>query len=156
MLTIILSLCAALGFSISDICSKYLLENGLSNLQYLFWSHGVLFLSLTILFMIIGTSYSLKFLTNGDGYNQLFKLPSGKLLLILLLATITSFMGLVVLIYAFKIAKNIGYISAVVGTTSLITFILSWLFFGKKPELIGILGALSILFGVYLISKCDN
>jgi drug/metabolite transporter (DMT)-like permease len=156
MLTIILSLCAALGFSISDICSKYLLEEGISNLQYLFWSHGILFLTLTVLFMIIGTKYSLKFLTNGDGYDKLFKIPTGKLLLILLLATLTSFLGLVILIYAFKISKNIGYISAVVGTTSLITFVLSWLVFGKTPEMLGILGALFILFGVYLISKCDN
>ena len=156
MLTIILSLFAALGFSISDICSKYLLENGISNLQYLFWSHGVLFLGFTILFMIIGTKFSLKFLTNGDNYSNLTKLPSGKLLLVLLLATITSFLGLIVLIYAFKIAKNIGYISAVVGTTSLITFLLSWLIFDKQPEAIGLLGAIFILFGVYLISKCEN
>ena len=156
MFTIILSLCAALGFSISDICSKYLLENGVSNLQFLLWGHGILFVLLTILFMIIGTKYSLKFLTNGDGYNKLVQLPKGNLLLILFLATITSFLGLVLLIYAFKISKNIGYISAVVGTTSLITFILSWVVFGKTPEMIGILGALFILFGVYLISKCDN
>ena len=63
MLYIFLALFAALGFSVSDICSKYLLNNGVSNLQFLFWAHGIAFVLLTLLFIIIGTQFSLKFLT---------------------------------------------------------------------------------------------
>ena len=156
MLYIFLALLAALGFSVSDICSKYLLNNNISNLQFLFWAHGIGFIILTLLFMIIGTNLSLKFLTNGDTYKKLLKFPDGKLGSILILSTLASFFGLVALIYAFKISDNIGYTSAVVGTVTMITFFLSWLVFGKKPELKGLFGAGLILFGVYLISLCNN
>lgn len=156
MLYIFLALYAALGFSISDISTKYLLDNGVSNLQYLFWAHGILFLALTILLIIVGSKYSLKELTNGDKYFNLTKFPSGKLGGLILFSTLFSFSGLLVLIYAFKISKNIGYTASIVGTTSLMTFFFSWLLFNKKPQFIGLLGSVSILFGVYLISKCDN
>ncbi len=156
MLYIFLALYAALGFSISDICTKYMLDNGISNLQYLFWAHGILFITLTIILIIIGTNYSLKPLTNGHSYLDIAKFPRGKLGWIIVLSTLFSFSALVGLIYAFKISKNIGYTSAIVGTTSLMTFFFSWLFFNSKPQLIGIIGAISILFGVYLISRCDN
>ncbi len=156
MLYIFLALFAALGFSVSDICSKYLLNNGVSNLQFLFWAHGIAFVLLTLLFIIIGTQFSLKFLTNGDKYKKLLSYPKGKLGLVLILSSLASFFGLVALIYAFKISDNIGYTSAVVGTVTMITFFLSWLIFNKTPEIKGLLGAALILFGVYLISKCKN
>ena len=156
MLYIFLSLFAAFGFSVSDICSKYLLNKGISNLQFLFWAHGIAFLVLTLLFMLIGKKYSLNFLTNGDNYNKLVSYPKGKLGLILLLSALASFFGLVALIYAFKISDNIGYTSAIVGTVTMITFFLSWIVFGKVPEIKGLVGAALILFGVYLISKCNN
>ncbi len=94
MLYIFLSLFAAFGFSVSDICSKYLLNKGISNLQFLFWAHGIAFLVLTLLFMLIGKKYSLNFLTNGDNYNKLVSYPKGKLGLILLLSALASFFGL--------------------------------------------------------------
>lgn len=156
MLYIFLSLFAALAFSISDISSKFLLNKGISNLQYLFWAHGVAYVLLVLLFMVIGTFFSLKFLTNGDKYKKLLSYPSGKLGGILILSALASFFGLVALIYAFKISDNIGYTSAIVGTVTMITFFLSWIVFGKKPEMIGLVGAGLILFGVYLISLCEN
>ena len=156
MLYILLALYSALAFSLSDLTTKYLLDNGISNLQYLFWGHGILYFILTLVFIFFGTKYSFNSITNGDKYSDLIKYPSGKLGLIIILSTLFSFTGLLVLIYAFKISNNIGYTSAIVGTTSLITLILSWVLFNKKPQFIGIIGVISILFGVFLISKCDN
>ena len=156
MLYILLSLLAAFCFSVSDISSKYLLNNNISNLRFLFWAHGVGFVILTLLFMTVGINYSLQFLTNGDDYKTLLQFPKGKTAWILILSTLASFFGLVALIYAFKISDNIGYTSAVVGTVTMITFFLSWLVFGKVPQIKGLIGAALILFGVYLISLCDN
>lgn len=156
MLYIFLALLAAFGFSVSDICSKYLLNQGISNLQFLFWAHGIAFVVLTLVFMLIGRRYTLKFLTNGDNYKELLSYPKGKLGWILVLCSLASFFGLVSLIYAFKISDNIGYTSAVVGTVTMITFFLSWIVFGKKPQLKGLIGAVLILFGVYLISTIKN
>jgi drug/metabolite transporter (DMT)-like permease len=156
MLYIFLALLAAFGFSVSDICSKYLLNQGISNLQFLFWAHGIAFVVLTIVFMLIGRRYTLKFLTNGDNYKELLSYPKGNLGWVLVLCSLASFFGLVCLIYAFKISDNIGYTSAVVGTVTMITFFLSWIVFGKKPQLKGLIGAVVILFGVYLISTIKN
>ncbi len=156
MLYIFLALFAAFAFSVSDVSSKYLLNNGVSNLQYLLWGHGFIYVFFTLLFMIIGTVYSLKFLTNGDKYSKLLSFPKGKLGPVILLSGLASFFGLVALIYAFKISDNIGYTSAVVGTVTMITFFLSWIIFNKTPQLIGLLGSGLILLGVYLISKCEN
>jgi drug/metabolite transporter (DMT)-like permease len=156
MLYIYLALLSALGFSLSDICSKYLLDSGVSNLQYLLWGHGLLYIVITICAIFLASHFSFKALTNGDKIPNIFRLPKGKLGVIVILASIFSFVGLVSLIYAFKISDNIGYTSAVVGTVSLITFFFSWILFDKKPEGIGLFGALLILAGVYLISRCKN
>jgi len=156
MLYIFLALLAAFGFSVSDICSKHLLNHGISNLQFLFWSHGVAYVVLTLIFMFIGRKFTIKFLTNGDNYNQLLSYPKGNLAWILALCSLASFFGLVCLIYAFKISDNIGYTSAVVGTVTMITFFLSWIVFGKKPQFKGLVGAGLILIGVYLISTIKN
>ena len=156
MLYIFLALLAAFGFSVSDICSKYLLNHGVSNLQFLFWAHGIAFVVLTLTFMIIGQKFSINFLTNGDNYSKLLSYPKGNLSWIIILCSLASFFGLVCLIYAFKISDNIGYTSAVVGTVTMITFFLSWIVFGKKPKLKGLIGAGLILFGVYLISTIKN
>ena len=156
MLYIFLSLFAALAFSVSDISSKYLLNQGISNLQYLFWAHGIAYLILTLVFMFIGTRLSVKFLTNGDKYKKLLSFPRGKNGIVLIISALGSFFGLVALIYAFKISDNIGYSSAIVGTVTMITFFLSWIVFGKIPEMIGLVGSALILFGVYLISLCEN
>ena len=156
MLYIFLALLAAFGFSVSDICSKYLLNHGISNLRFLLWAHGIAYVVLTLVFMIIGRKFKIKFLTNGDNFKQLLDYPRGNLGWILILCSVASFFGLVSLIYAFKISDNIGYTSAVVGTVTMITFFLSWIVFGKKPQLKGLIGAGLILFGVYLISTIKN
>lgn len=156
MLYIYLALFSALGFSLSDLCSKYLLDNGISNLQFLFYSHGVIFVSLCIISILLVSFLSIGVLTNGNKYLDVVKFPTDKRGLILISASTISFVALISLIYAFKISKNIGYTVAIVGTTSLFTLILSRVIFGHKIQLIGLIGALLIISGVFLISKCNN
>ena len=149
MLYIYLALFSALTFSLSDITTKYLLDNGVSNLQYLFWGQGMIYILLTILTIIFATIYSYNILTNGEPLLNVIKYPPGKLGLVIFVSTIFSFMGLLSLIYAFKISKNIGYTASIVGTTSLMTFFFSWLFFNKKAELKGLIGAVNIIWCVF-------
>lgn len=156
MLYIYLALFAALCFSLSDITTKFLLNNGVSNLQYLFWCQGLIYILLTLATLILAVKYSFKFLTNGDNAITVLGFPTGKVGVFMVITTIFSFCGLMALVYAFKISNNIGYTSAIVGTTSLMTFFFSWLIFNKTPELIGLIGALMIVTGVFLISRCNN
>lgn len=156
MLYIYLALFSALTFSLSDITTKYLLDNNVSNLQYLFWGQGIIYILLILTTIIFATFYSYNILTNGEPLLNVVKYPPGKLGIIIVVSTIFSFLGLLSLIYAFKISNNIAYTASIVGTTSLMTFFFSWLFFKKKAEFKGLLGGILILFGVYLISKCDN
>ena len=156
MLYIYLALFSALGFSLSDLCSKYLLDNGISNLQFLFYSHGIIFVSLCIISILIVSFFSIGILTNNNKYLEVVNFPKDKRGLILVIASTISFLALISLIYAFKISKNIGYTVAIVSTTSLFTLFLSRLIFGHKIQLIGLLGVLLIVSGVFLISKCNN
>jgi len=156
MLYVYLALLSAFGFSLSDITSKYLLNHGISSLRYLFWCHGLIYLFFVVLAMILAAKFSLNFLTNKDSYTQILTFPKGKLGALMIFATIVSLCSLISLLYAFKISDNIGYTSALVGTTAMITFLLSWLIFNKKPEPIGLIGAALIFTGVFLISKVKN
>lgn len=156
MLYIYLSLLAALFFSLSDISTKVLLNNGVSNLQYLFWSQGILYIFITLIALYFATYFSIKFLTNGDSATKVLSIPSMKIGFYMVITTLFSFCGILSLVYAFKISDNIGYTSSIVGTTALMTFFFAWLIFGKKPEAIGLLGAILIIAGVFLISRCKN
>lgn len=156
MLYIYLSLLAALFFSLSDISTKVLLNNGVSNLQYLLWSQGILYIFITLIALYFATYFSIKFLTNGDSATKVLSIPSMKIGFYMVITTLFSFCGILSLVYAFKISDNIGYTSSIVGTTALMTFFFAWLIFGKKPEAIGLLGAILIIAGVFLISRCKN
>ena len=46
------SLLGAFFLSISDIASKYAIDNKVSNLTYVTWSHGVLYVVVLIIFKI--------------------------------------------------------------------------------------------------------
>ena len=156
MLYIYLALFSAFGFSISDLCSKYLFDNNVSNLQFLFWGHGILYLTLSILAIIIMSYLSIGYFTNNKKYLDVFKFPSGSKGGILILATIASFLGLLSLLYAFKISINIAYTSAIVSTASLITLLINRIVFKKKIKLSGLLGIVLIISGVYCISRTQN
>lgn len=73
-----------------------------------------------------------------------------------LLAGLFGFFALITINYAFTKSNNIGYTVALISTTILITLIISCLFFNKPLETRGIIGILTILIGVYLISTCNN
>ena len=47
------SLLGAIFLSISDVASKYALDNKISNLTYVTWSHGVLYVVLLTIFIIL-------------------------------------------------------------------------------------------------------
>ena len=76
--------------------------------------------------------------------------------LIIIISSVISYIGLLSLIFAFKISKNIGYTSAIVGTTSLITLILSVIILKHSVEWKGVVGVLLVVAGVYFISQTDN
>jgi hypothetical protein len=104
MLYIYLALLSAFGFSISDLCSKYLFDNNVSNLQFIFWGHGILYIILTILAVIVSSYVSIGYFTNNKKYLDVFKFPSGNKGCIIILATIASFLALLSLLYSFKIS----------------------------------------------------
>lgn len=157
MLYIYLALISAICFSTSDICSKYLFNNSISNLQYLFWAHGILYIILSVLTILVCSYLSIGLFTNNKTYLDVIKFPKlFKNRLVLIFGTVSSFIGLLVLMYSFKISKNIGYTVGLVGTTSLFTLILSSLIFKKSINPFGLLGVILIISGVFFISKCEN
>ena len=156
MLYIYLALVSAFCFSLSDICSKYLIDNGISNMKFLFWAHGIIFTVLGSIAVFIASYYSLNYLTNKEKYLNVIKFPMNKKGLIIIISSVISYIGLLSLIFAFKISKNIGYTSAIVGTTSLITLILSVIILKHGIEWKGVVGVLLVVTGIYFISQTDN
>ena len=156
MLYLLLALIAALGFSLSDICVKYVIDNGVSNFQYLFWSHGVMYAILFFLLIFVLMYIPMKFLTNKKKLSENITLPKGKKGALVLLSGVLAFSAMVLVIYAFKISKNIAYTVAVISTTSVFTLIFSSILLGHQINFYGTLGILFILIGVFFISKCDN
>ena len=156
MIYIWLALFSALAFSISDITSKYLFNNGISNFQLLFWTHGVLYILFTLIGILITSLLSVGIFSNNKTFLDVIKLPSLKLSTVLLLCSIFSFLGMLTLVYTFKKSKNIGLIVPLVGTTSLFTLLLSRLIFKIKIPFIGLVGAILIITGIFCISKCPN
>ena len=72
------------------------------------------------------------------------------------MAGLFGFLALLTINYAFSKSNNIGYTVALISTTSLITLIISNIFFNKPLETKGTIGILTILIGVYLIATCNN
>lgn len=146
---ILAALSGAFLLSLSDLCSNYALENGLTNLKHTFWSHGVVYL-IAILVAIYLMSEKGKIVNN-------IKFPENKKAgWASMMAGMFGFMALLTINYAFSHSKNIGYTVALISTTSLITLILSYLVFNKPLETKGTIGIFTILIGVYLISTCNN
>ena len=146
---------SALLLSISDICTKYALNNKINNINYIFWSHGVIYLLCLILLICLLYFKPIPLLTNTNNILENIKYPNKKGIYVLL-SGIFGFLALITIIYSFKISKNIGYSVAIISSTCLFTLIFNRIFFDNKIEFIGVIGVISILFGGYLISKCDN
>ena len=153
---IILALVSALMLSLSDILTKYALNNGKSSFEYIFWSHGVIYVICIIALLVILKYKKIKSLTNNDSINSMVKLKFDKTRYAILLSGIIAFLALITIIYTFSISKNIGYTVAIISTTALFSYIISYFLFNSKIDIKGFLGILLIIFGVYLISTCPT
>mgnify|MGYP001251600999 CR=1 FL=1 len=157
---ILLCIIGALLLSISDLCSKYALNNGVSNVNFLFWSHGITYFVCLIILVTVTYYFSLHFLSNNKKNNNIYELiklnKNNKLNYACIISGIFAFLALIVIIYSFSLSKNIGYNVAIISSTCLFTLLLSILFFKAKIELNGIIGVILILLGIFFISKTSN
>lgn len=159
------ALLGAVFLSISDIASKYAIDNKVSNLTYITWSHGVLYVVVLTIFIILCLKYQWKkFILyskeSNSRYKTLYnilKLPNDwKSIVSVILGGIFGFLALIIIIMAFQRSVNIGYTVAVISTTSAITAILTWLIFKVKLNFFGILGICLIISGCFLIGKSED
>ena len=153
---ILFALLSALFLSISDILSKYALDQGKSNFEYIFWSHGIIYV-LCIIILLVYLSYNpLKLLLNNNKIKDILKIEFNNTRYAIILSGIFGFLALITIIYTFKISKNIGYTVALISTTCLFSLLFSYYFFGAPINKIGLLGILFIFIGVCLIGNCGN
>ena len=143
------ALSGALLLSLSDLCTNYALENGLTNLKHTFWSHGVVYLIAII--VAIGVMSKKGQITSNIKFPENKKAGSASLM-----AGLFGFLALLTINYSFSHSNNIGYTVALISTTSVITLVLSNILFNKPLETKGTIGIFTILIGVYLISTCNN
>ena len=160
------SLLGAIFLSISDIASKYAIDNKISNLTYVIWSHGVLYIVILIIFIILCLKYQWKYFilhssekstSQSKTLYDILKLPNDwKSIGSVILGGVFGFLALVIIIMAFQRSVNIGYTVAIISTTSAITAILAWLIFKIKLNVYGIIGICLIITGCFLIGKSEN
>jgi len=153
---IFFALLSALLLSFSDILAKYSLDKGTSNFEYIFWSHGIIYLACIIILLIYLKYNPLKLLLNKDKIKDILKLEFNMTRYAIILSGIFGFLALITIIYTFKISQNIGYTVAVISTTCLFSLILSYFFIGSPINSKGLFGIVFILIGVYLIGNCGN
>ena len=153
---IFFALLSALLLSFSDILAKYSLDKGTSNFEYIFWSHGIIYLACIIILLIYLKYNPLKLLLNKDNIKDILKLEFNTTRYAIILSGIFGFLALITIIYTFKISQNIGYTVAVISTTCLFSLILSYFFIGSPINSKGLFGIVFILIGVYLIGNCGN
>ena len=159
---IFFALFGAFLLSISDILSKNALDDNVSNINFIFWSHGVVYIFCIIALLLICLFVKPEFLLgeNADSVMKISEIISmsknKKTMLSILFSGLIAFFSLLTIIYSFKISENIGYTTAIVSSTCLFTLIFSVFFLKSKIELKGILGCLLIVIGVVLISNCSN
>tara|TARA_B100001142_G_C14152414_1_gene585080 strand:- start:333 stop:815 length:483 start_codon:yes stop_codon:yes gene_type:complete len=153
---IFFALLSALLLSFSDILTKYALDKGKSNFEYIFWSHGVIYIACIIILLLYLKFNPLKLLLNKDKIKDILKIEFNSTRYAIVLSGIFGFLALITIIYTFKISKNIGYTVAVISTTCLFSLILSYFFLDAPINYKGLIGILFILIGVYLIGNCGN
>lgn len=151
---IIFALVSAILLSFSDILTKYALNNGRSTFEYIFWSHGVVYLVGILILLFVLRYKKIKSLTNNDNITEMLKIKFDKSRIAILLSGAIAFLALITIIYTFSISKNIGYTVAIISTTALFSYIISYFLFNSKIDLKGLVGILLIISGVYLISTC--
>ena len=155
---IFLALLSAIFISITDICNKSLINKGVSNFKYTFWTRGVVYgicIILLVLFVIYNPSSDM---TNDDtNFSDMIKLPEGKnILLTTILAGLASFTTIIITYYSFKYSENIGYTVAIISSTCIFTLLLSNYFFKTSIDRMGLIGIGFVITGVYFISLTKN
>lgn len=156
---IFFALFGAFLLSISDVLSKYALDNNVSNINFIFWSHGIVYIACIILLLVLCLFIRPQFLLGNKKYGiqEIIKLSNNKKTRrAVLLSGIIAFSALISIIYSFKISDNIGYTSAIISTTCLFTLLFSVLFLGSNIEIKGVFGCLLIIAGIFMISSCSN
>ena len=151
---IILALLSAILLSFSDLLTKYALNNGKSSFEYIFWSHGVIYAICILALLVFLNFKKIKSLTNNDPIKDMIKFKLDKTRIAILLSGIIAFIALITIVYTFSISKNIGYTVALISTTALFSYIISYYIFNSKLDIKGLMGILFIIFGVFLISSC--
>ena len=71
---IFFALLSALLLSFSDILAKYSLDKGKSNFEYIFWSHGIIYLACIIILLVYLKFNPLKLLLNKDKIKDILKI----------------------------------------------------------------------------------
>ena len=135
--------------SLSDLCSGYALDNGLSNARRCFWSHGVVY--------VMAIAVALFFMSEKGAVVANLRFPAEwRVGLASMAAGAFAFSALLVINYAFARSSNIGYTSCVLSTTSVITLLLSVALFNKTINTKGFIGVFVTLCGVALVASCGN
>jgi drug/metabolite transporter (DMT)-like permease len=159
-LYIILAIIASFFFATSDITQKYALDNGVSNIQYIFWSHGIIYFVCISLLVILILFYPIKAFIhrNGNfhdtGILQLPQLTNTRIAV--LVSGLFAFIGLLLLVFAYQRCHNVGYAAAIISCTSIFTIFLSWYFLNQSIDTKALIGCIIIIFGVYLIASTNN
>ena len=73
---ILLALLAAFFISVTDICNKSLINDGVSNFKYTFWTRGVVYGICIILLVLFVINYPNSDMTDNDtNFSDMIKLP---------------------------------------------------------------------------------
>ena len=143
------ALIGAFCLSISDLCSNYALEHGLTNLRHCFWSHGVVY--------ALAIALAVWFVSERGGIISNIAFPEDKRAgFASIVAGCFGFLALLVINYAFSHSKNIGYTVGLLSTTSIITLLLSVAISKKPLQGRGAVGVCVTFIGIWLVSGCEN
>ena len=155
---IYLALLAAFFISVTDLCNKSLIDNGVSNFKYTFWTRGVIYSICIVLLIIFVINNPSSDMTNNDtNISDMIRLPKdSKVIFLTILAGLASFTAILITFFSFKYSKNVGYTVAIISSTCVFTLLMSKLFFNTEINHLGIFGICFVILGVYLISSTNN
>lgn len=95
------------------------------------------------------------FARNGDVSNDLKNMTTRDVLMILSIGLFSGFIGNMLYLYVLK-DHNTSIISALIYSSPVFTLIISYLFLKERLNMYGILGIITIIIGVVLVSLNEN
>lgn len=111
----------------------------------------ILILSSFLYFYLIAI---VAFVRNVDVKNDLKNMTRRDLLIILSIGLLSGFIGNMLYLYVLK-DHNTSIISALIYSSPVFTLIISYLFLKERLSMYGLLGVITIIFGVMLVSLND-